>query len=183
MKPRMAFAAVRTARGFRWFLEIEIGGHADGGRGGWFGRRDGSRHQFADLVAEDGRIKPVEGQLGIGCVATEQSQQFGPARGIENKDVLFFAAYQSEDVDFAAHAIHSVPRFRSLSRRACPQLAFVSTDRPSEDQTTFKLSSACGERFDDMPMAAKSYKVFAALKIRLPASEPDVVTKVKVLLK
>lgn len=145
--------------------------------------RDRRWHQFPNLVAENSGIKPVEGELGIRSITAQQSQQIGPPRRIENKDVLLFASHQRENVDFAAHVIHSVPRFRSPSQCAPPRLAFVSTDRPSKDQTTFKLPAARRERFHHMPMAAKTYKVFAALEIRLPAPKPHVVTKVKVLLK
>jgi hypothetical protein len=134
-------------------------------------------------VAENGGIKPIERKLGISGIAAQQSQQIGPSCGIEDENILLFASHQRENVDFAAHVIHSVPRFRSPSRYAPPRLAFVSTDRPSKDQTTFKLSAARRERFHHMPMTAESYKVFAALEIRLPAPKSHVVTKVKVLLK
>jgi hypothetical protein len=63
------------------------------------------------------------------------------------------------------------------------QLAFVSVDRPSKNHPTFQLSTALGERFEEVLITAESHKVFAAWEIRLPVSETSAVTNVKVLPK
>lgn len=63
------------------------------------------------------------------------------------------------------------------------QLAFVSVARPSNNHPTFQLSATPAGRFDELLIGAETCKVFAALGIRLPATETSGVTKGKELPK
>jgi len=73
-------------------------------------RFDGGRWEhLTNLLAKNGSIVPSERKGWISRISPEKTKKFCATFLVEHKNILFFAAHQRDDVDFATHEIRSVP--------------------------------------------------------------------------
>lgn len=69
----------------------------------------GCWEHLTNLLAKNCSIVPGERQRWVGGIPSEKTKKFRATLFVEHKNILFFAAHQRDDVDFATHEIRSVP--------------------------------------------------------------------------